>query len=333
MNAKDYNFSAANKELGLSLRMSIAAGDLEFKIDPKNHTSHFERLSYIDFSLAESITDDEREKLIDAWVLGIPLEEPLNYEAAYYSHQVCFYCGDSSFVFDGFTLSAKNECSCENGYVIKIELEVPSGRLYVGNDFRDEFPSEEGDDQDVNKGFGVKKTIEGFVKEKMLHFFVGNSCPGVYRVKDGEDTFLIGNPEVDEDFEPVEGLGKKEASVCTDLWWASIVDGDEGDKRGLEPGYDVDEINVEPGTYVLEYYGLVKSFERYPENGGATIEAKLYRKSETPVATKETPRMTADCSYDEPAFTVYKSKASFSKVAAGALLLALAAGVLAKIKG
>lgn len=77
--------------------------------------------------------------------------------------------------------------------------------------------------------------------------FVGNSCPGVYRV--GEDEFVITRVAFDDETdETVEPKGESVASICTDLWWYSIVDLDEFNRRGCDED-QITKVEVRPGVY------------------------------------------------------------------------------------
>ena len=59
--------------------------------------------------------------------------------------------------------------------VVKVAIEIPSGKLVCANDLREEFPLERDDDFDINETVGIKQTIEAYGKSKMFHGFVGNS--------------------------------------------------------------------------------------------------------------------------------------------------------------
>lgn len=131
-------------------------------------------------------------------------------------------------------------------------IEVPSGKLAVGNDFRDLYPG--CPDYDVNEKVGIKLTFEWYAKNGLLHGFVGNSCPSVFQ--DG-DSIHIASPKIydenDEELPKSEwGIpGKEVASICTDLWWYSIADYDDFVSRGGREPKDV--IKVTPGRYVIQH--------------------------------------------------------------------------------
>lgn len=114
----------------------------------------------------------------------------------------------------------------KDGYVQAIKYEpftcefTTSGRIIVENDLRNFFKQAR---FDINTTKGIIETMDHYAKQGMLHGFVGNSCPGVYLHSDGY--INIGCDHNIETYEPIipEGF-KKLTSICTDLWWYSIVD-------------------------------------------------------------------------------------------------------------
>lgn len=120
-------------------------------------------------------------------------------------------------------------------------LQVPSGKLAIGNDFRDQYPG--CPDFYVNEISGIKQTFEWYAKNGLLHGFVGNSCPGVFQDK---ERILIAIASDDCDDIP----GTRISGICTDLWWYSIADLDDLVSRGGEPELIVD---VAPGRYVIKH--------------------------------------------------------------------------------
>lgn len=134
---------------------------------------------------------------------------------------------------------------------VEWELNVPSGRLVVANDLRDLFPLME-DDFDVNTQSGCRLTTLAYAEHGMSHASVGNTCPGVYRCSDG--SYKVASPPW-EDSDPMpEFDGTRLAGVCTDLWWYSICDKDEFEKRLKHFGREAEDfsvkvVDVEPGVY------------------------------------------------------------------------------------
>ncbi|KKK59685.1 hypothetical protein LCGC14_3031900 [marine sediment metagenome] len=142
-----------------------------------------------------------------------------------------------------------------------VDIEFPSGEMLFNDTYPDCFDC---GDFDVNTVAGVQECSEYMAKQGMMHFFVGNSCPAVW--KEGEVIFVGCIPDDD--------CGTRVGSICTDLWWASFVDPTIVTRRsiniqGLEnPDSDPQKeiahmkdkggsIKVTPGTYrCTSYYHL-----------------------------------------------------------------------------
>jgi hypothetical protein len=173
----------------------------------------------------------EQAVLVRAFEEGALLDEPLILNTMR-SFQ-CPSCGTHmrmGFNGQGFVVLA-DPCPYPTGLVTEWELNVPSGKLAVANDLRRWFPSD--GDYDINNSMGTHLTTLAYANVGMSHGFVGNTCPSIYR--DG-DHFVIGSyqeklwdDETDEERDNPElcPWGDSVASVCTDLWWFSIVDFDE----------------------------------------------------------------------------------------------------------
>jgi len=183
----------------------------------------------------------------------------------------CSYCGEKvRWGFDGKTISIFSSCTQPDGLDTTIwELNVPSGKMVVANDLRDLFPCDE--EYDINKTRGIHLQQLEYASVGMSHGFVGNTCPRVYKFPDGtiqvrtdpsDETWngkkYVPNPFYEEWVKTFEG--EKVAHVGTDLWWYSIVDADEferrlnheyGDKEEEKENYrkQVEYVDVKPGVY------------------------------------------------------------------------------------
>lgn len=172
----------------------------------------------------------------------------------------CSHCGqkiEAKLVKGKVKLTKK--CKYPNGYpAYEFELNVPSGKMVVGNDFRGLFPVV--GTYYINNIIGCAKTTQQYAKAGLAHAFVGNTCPGLFKVND--KSFVIG---VQGRNNPIKGA-KRVAGVCTDLWWYSIADYDEYVKRTGEKPEDVQYVDVvkcEPGVYKFKHqYHLVQ--DKYP---------------------------------------------------------------------
>lgn len=293
--------------------------DFEFEVEDKGHAfnfysewSRFDPWMGLVYALENEYIFNRYEAigLAEAWRTGKPITE-LSFEISQDGHTStyrhnripfsasryggdsprCADCGMRDFYTDGFKIWPETSCPYPNGIPVQVEIEIPSGRLMVGNDFRQEF-SIENDDFSVNDSRGIRDCIEAYAEVGMLHFFVGNSCPSAFRNWHDPDHLIVANPVFDEDGDkalPIPGYDPESvASVCTDLWWVSIVDADEAEAHGLTcegaPGWTENYIvDVTPGTYVLDYHGLMRDFDRDSswdeDNPTPTIYGDIYRKA------------------------------------------------------
>jgi hypothetical protein len=280
---------------------SALPDDFKFEVEDNGHTVYFETTYdsftpnelLMVFDMGESLFNEHSARgLIEAWKTGKPITQvqydqnklwperkgppvmhyymPIPFSVSrFLGQEKCSYCGHRDFYTDGFKIWTDRPCPLKDGIEVKVSIEVPSGKLLVGNDFRNEFPVKN-DDFYVNELHEMARCTETYAEEgPMLHFFVGNSCPSIYRSKDDPNKLICANPIYEEDGDEdgeIEGYEKTGSSVCTDLWWVSIADYDEAAKRGLTtdgPGWtENDVVEVEPGTYVLDYHGLKKGFDR-----------------------------------------------------------------------
>lgn len=187
----------------------------------------------------------------------------------------CPYCGgeDFDFVTNGVIIRITGErCRYENGLPpAEWELNVPSGKLVVANDLRRVFPLPDDGDDFSETLLGLAQTSLAYATIGLSHAFVGNSCPGVYKVAEG--AYKVANPPQtktweDGRFVPVEPPlpfeGEEVAGICTDLWWYSICDSDEFERRCAHFGVQRDdlratEIAVRPGVYRFQHDVDVRS--------------------------------------------------------------------------
>ena len=215
--------------------------------------SHFLRQVRTSLSLAESTIkhpsiykrrhkdDDE-----DRWVTDLGKGKLLIHGSCL---NRCYKCsGEIEFELDlkTKTATATTECKHANGFgPYSVEMDIPSGKLVIANDLRQFI--DVAADYDVNYEEGCKRTAEAYAANGMFHFFLGNTCPGIYQKG---DFITIGNAKhdevdyVDEDGKKIQQkiidaankaadkkakerekpYGKDLGSVCTDLWWYCGVD-------------------------------------------------------------------------------------------------------------
>lgn len=195
----------------------------------------------------------------------------------------CYYCGeDLGFVFDGNKIEVDTVCRYPGGIKsMNMELNCPSGKLVFANDLRRYFKVI--GDWDINKQIGILKTFKSYEAVGMAYGFVGNSCPGVYRVDNQHLTISSSAPvsfwdaeaEVyvdytEEEIATMSPAGEDVGSICTDLWWYSVVDYDDLvnrlDSKNVELFIknNCDVVEVLPGVYKVDHF--LKNHSRYDDH-------------------------------------------------------------------
>jgi hypothetical protein len=269
MTYHDFQDDLQKQVMGLLLPFCDAA-----KIDWKGH---FQSGAYFSGRYRESIVKDSVEhsivfggELAVTQIAAIPSGEVLEKPIAFpFFRLECSFCGQRLHMgFNGQGLVLLDDaCPYATGLVTEWELNVPSGKIVVANDLRKWFPVDE--DHDVNRVIGCHLTTLAYAKIGMAHGFVSNTSPGVYQTDSG---FVIGSYDEDWDGDEEEDdddigedetgdygesapcpWGESVASICTDLWWYSICDGDELERRRQrytpKDLVDCDVVDVRPGVY------------------------------------------------------------------------------------
>lgn len=176
-----------------------------------------------------------------------------------FSSTPCSICDKYYYlIYDGNKVVANKQCEFPGGISPwELEIDVPSGILVFKNDMRDLF---EPCNISVNSVIGIKRTEEHYAKQGMFHVCVGNTCPSIVKLPNGN--ISVGYLDDDNYDENIDGV--KVGKICTDLWWFGACDYDDFVKRnhGKEPGKnefdreDVVNLPKGPGRYKLtSYYG------------------------------------------------------------------------------
>lgn len=194
------------------------------------------------------------EALVEAGKVKKPLPEFIRLPPDLKS---CGCCGETLHLeFNGVELRYTTECpNPEAHFETEVTLNVPSGKLLVANDLRNLVPIPA--DRDINQIRETLKTTEDYAKAGCAYGFVGNTCPGFYLEDDGTYTVatkLGAYHEEEDEYEDSEETPL--ASICTDLWWYSIMDYDEALKRaeyfGCEATLDAEVVEVPAGLYKIQ---------------------------------------------------------------------------------
>jgi len=205
---------------------------------------HLTRYMFVSF-LSDPSLGEKVQSICDAFESKKPLDTWIPVSSTSSS---CSTCAKDHLTIEtnGVTLRIGDSvCEFADGFPLtEWELNVPSGQLVVANDLRDWFPLPQGTESlpSVNSALGCQETALAYANVGLSHAFVGNTCPSLTRFKSRSNTrFKIGR-----------GRGKALANICTDLWWYSICDKDELDRRAARYGevtarFEV--VKVKPGVY------------------------------------------------------------------------------------
>jgi hypothetical protein len=190
----------------------------------------------------------------------------------------CGTCGlhvPYTFDFDTNTFTLESPCPFPDDHVpLSFDLAVPSGILVVENDMRRLMPEHPDDDtldyfNDITKNFyvntqwGCANTSLFYAKQGMAHCFVGNTCPGIYRLS--EDHYQIGqfHKYEGDDLEPTSyEPGERVGGIITDLWWYSIMDKILYENSGGKADDWTDMVTVKPGIWTFTHHWHEGDFDR-----------------------------------------------------------------------
>lgn len=273
---KDKDRPPINYELRLEVEKVLRAAKLE--VDLRGHWktgSVFSRLAEFKKRLSKSIyllgvkaSDQEMRDLSKALTSKKSLRRWFDLGPSItLPSEGCSYCGERRFRLEtnGKKLRLSGEdCPLPKGFEFnEWELNVPSGKIVVANDLRRWFPIPEGEDDidSINGVLGCRQTSLAYAAIGMAHASVGNTCPNVFKVVDGK--FKIANAPPDQYWngkeyvaykKPPKFEGTKVASICTDLWWYSLCDAEEFERRTKKFKGSLKEaratvIDVKPGVY------------------------------------------------------------------------------------
>lgn len=199
----------------------------------------------------------------------------------------CYECGEQiAYYVCGFKVTTQTKCQPVGYY--ETDIEFPTGKLIIADCIYEIHHYIERTYSTKTENYSMRSTgshrdfSARAARAGMYHVYVGNSCPGVY-LNRPTGCITLGNDGLDdEDYETVTDPidGEKLDSICTDLWWASLIDilvykkllkRIYGGRKGArlfkqttqEKGaYDI--IEVPAGKYVGTSYHHI---DGYPEEG------------------------------------------------------------------
>lgn len=155
-----------------------------------------------------------------------------------------------------FELIDNAVCKYSEGFPeFSVQINVPSGKLVFGNDFRNLITIDDDDAHDINHVQGKIKYSKNNADAGLVLLFVGNTCPSVFKK---DDQLLIMNQEYDHEIDDykedptLQNLG----SICTDLWWFSAMDYDhfmiaQEELRNDDPD-SYEEIEFDNNTFIVD---------------------------------------------------------------------------------
>lgn len=177
----------------------------------------------------------------------------------------CGYCGERQRLTISYepdsaetTVSTEEPCTRPDGVLTEFFLDVPSGKLVVGNDMRDIFEISAQREQSFfsyNTALGQHQYMCEMAAIGCAYGVVGNSSPGVYKVDEGH--YQVANFDEDDSREPL-------THVITDLWAYCMTDLDRYTRLGGkldEPYKERTVIDVPSGLYMFTHHTGEASFD------------------------------------------------------------------------
>lgn len=193
----------------------------------------------------------------------------------------CTNCGQMfSYILDGDNLyesykgrkiNMAESCIDKDYTNYYIDINIPTGEILCADSLpygHEVFKDIRNRDTriSVNSYKGCYDETMEYAKLNALHMYVGNTCPSLYK---SGNTLVVGRPtviETDEEEIEVSPLENSEEIgwICTDLWWASIIDFSIykelliktfGEEEGLKKIEEITPLNkkIKPGVYRCYY--------------------------------------------------------------------------------
>lgn len=267
--------------------------------------------SYAKTLFEEGSTEDKYDYLIDLFMMSLWVADKEGYPKDYVHYAFgnqCGECGEElSYSFNGSKLKDGmrsvemmlfNHTECEKINEYSVEIEFPTGELICNDTLpyaNGMFEALEKATPNINSRLGLKERTLAYANENILHVFVSNTSPSLF--KKGE-TLVIGRSSDNEcapcscgeeicdceyeEYYPLEG-SEPIASICTDLWWATLVDvavyrnhlinyyGEEQGEKYLSQIKQKVKTKIKPGVYNCTCH-RVEDYEDCPPMTYVTLE-------------------------------------------------------------
>jgi len=208
-----------------------------YKSEPERRKEMLTRnLRYGD--MGPGVNSANAEAIIAAHEAGKPLDEfiPVTTAKDYFCPNCIAseYNQPSVYETNGLVVRPVWDCPCPDGLDTSWEMDFPSGKMLVGNDFRGitRIASERNINMRINTHLSILDYAEvGYA----LGLGIGNTCPGLYRMPN--NVFEIGSkrqpvwqvPKV-EGVDPPVGMVPEPEGEEDECWWTNIQPADRTDK-------------------------------------------------------------------------------------------------------
>lgn len=149
-----------------------------------------------------------------------------------YKCDACHEIMNFNLYHDKITLEHPKDKSCFKVQDYTIKFNVPANGKMAINDWLGDILSDPSESISLNSEKGKFLTTKDAESKGFVHFFVGNTCPSVFKLLDG--TILICSSSAlcteESDYEEVDQTkypgAQKIGWVCTDLWWVTMASED-----------------------------------------------------------------------------------------------------------
>jgi hypothetical protein len=236
--------------LGTRLRNGIREGKVT--VDYNGHFASGRKAGSLLQDLAWTFFLDASKTLIGDVSRALDKRQPMPNFVPIRDHALakCHQCGRAlSLETNGVELRIVNACEYPEGVnAYNFDLNVPTGKLAVGNDFRRIFRVT--GIHDCGSAAATMEVARRYARVGMAHGYVGNSCPGFYSIGKTKKSFAVGIAGDTSDYHPLDGTPPI-GEIVTEIPWYCVADLGEFHRRAIyfrHTPYHV-EVECEPGMY------------------------------------------------------------------------------------
>lgn len=174
-----------------------------------------------------------------------------------YSH-ACPICSESLYYNISTNHVSTEPHDCVEYKDIKLKFKVPKNGKIVAADWLGNILKDKENPTTLNSFKGRVESTLNAESQGFLHFYVGNTCPRIYKLQNGD--FLVASFWAMHDDDEVlksEYEGAVEvAYICTDMWWVTISTMDNCKKKQKSGSKfrGGDEYQMDAGNWECEVY-------------------------------------------------------------------------------